>query len=104
MGNTLSIDDEIKLEARKVRNAIDRKCDCYVASIEHTNSIVDVKLLAVRLNFYNVIFLLVVGDDWRRGCSPPLWSREVQGNSTLGCMSHLLAEGVFFPFSVVYFL
>jgi hypothetical protein len=54
MGNTASS----KLaweEAGKVKQAISRKCDCYVVSIEHTNALVDVKLTSLRKEITDLV-------------------------------------------------
>ena len=42
-------------EARKVKECIARKCDCYVIAIEHTNSVVDVKLQGLRKEISDLV-------------------------------------------------
>lgn len=52
MGSSLSASSSAEerslLEIEHVKKRILRKCDCYVSSIEHTNSVVDVKLETLR--------------------------------------------------------
>ena len=54
MGNSTS-SELAEEEAKKVKEAIARKCDCYVISIEHTNSVVDVKLNGLRKEISDLV-------------------------------------------------